>query len=235
MIPGLILPHYNRPDLLRRCIDSIDVPVERSLVIENGGTHHGAGAAMYGDRPVHIWRPPFSSIGYGGSINFGITQMADAPWWLWASNDVAFRPGALAAICARMAFEQATVLTTGFTWGAINRAAVDLVGLVDDWSFFPIYFDDNDYERRCRLAGVQWVEMPDAVIHGDAEHGNSLTIKSDERASAGNNRTFGENQARYVAKWGGPPRQEVYETPWNSGLPLWVTRPDVAGRARRQW
>lgn len=233
MIPVLIAPAYNRHDLLHRMLRSVDVPVGRTLIVDNGQNYEGIPDDLRGT----VLTPPYTSFGYGGSINIGIMQNPDVPWWMWASNDVEFHPGHLASVVSRMnETTEPRIVTGGFTWGAVNQALVDAVGLVDEWSFFPIYFDDNDYEYRCKLAGVEWIEDWDAgTTHGDGEFAASITINTDELARKGNDRSFVQNGQAYREKWGGWPKEERYKTPWDSGLPVWVTRPDMAGRDRRRW
>lgn len=240
-VPALICPAYNRHDLLERMLESVDVPIERGLIVDNGFNYDPSRLSREAlEHVFHVkhWRPPFASIGYGGAINFGITQMADAPWWLWASNDVQFLPGHLATVVERMeaARGKPTIITGGFTWAALNPELVYEVGLIDDWSFFPIYFDDNDYHWRVVLAGATWIEDGHTgIVHGEGD-GGSLTIRSDPVVRERNHHSFRENEQRYRAKWGGMPGQEVYRTPWNLDRPLWATgRPEITGRARRQW
>src|SRR5207244_4166695 len=100
-----------------------------------------------------------------GSINFLIAQTPDAPWWFWASNDIVFGPGDLAEIVALMdgAGRGPRIVTNDYSWGAINRAVVDTIGLFDDWSFYPIYFDDNCLAYRCKLAGIEWVRYEGGI------------------------------------------------------------------------
>lgn len=241
MIPVLVIPTYNRPDLLERALRSIDVPVERLLIVDNGkGYVRYLGSeedALLSRLNATIWRPPYEGIGYGGGINFGITQNPTADWWMWSSNDVEFHPGTLASVARRMNEAKGPrAVTGGFTWGAVNPILVDMVGLVDDWSFFPIYFDDNDYHRRCLLAGVEWIDDgTTGITHGAEGHQASLTIRSDQEAARSNNRSFQQNAMAYLDKWGGLPGRETFDTPWNSGMPVWVTKPDINGRIRRRW
>jgi hypothetical protein len=232
VIPVLIAPAYNRHDLLHRMLRSVDVEVGHTLIFDNGRNYEGIPDDLRGT----VVTPPLTSMGYGGSINFGIAQSPHAPWWMWASNDVEFLPGHLATVVERMQVTSPRIVTGGFTWGAVNRALIDEVGLVDDWSFFPIYFDDNDFEYRCKLAGVEWIEdWATGSRHGDERHGASLTIQSDPKAMSDNGISFTENRLAYIAKWGGLPREERFTTPWDSGLPLWATRPNMAGRKSRTW
>lgn len=237
MIPVLICPVVSRYDLLERMFNSIDHPVGKTVIVDNG---------MAGWTPSDFdlhrrlnFDPilPISGLGYGGAINAGIMQTADAPWWMWASNDVVWHPGALEEIAALMdGHKEPRIVTGGFTWAAVNPALINEVGLIDEWSFFPIYYDDNDYQYRCQLAGVDWVEWWDkGTDHGSDGKPGSMTINSDQAIRRKNDASFQENGRRYVEKWGGMPRKEVYKSPWNKGWPVWVTKPDITGRAMRIW
>lgn len=235
MIPALVATAYNREDLLIRMLKSIDHPVERGLIIDNGRTNLVAPDFLGPE--WRVFTPPFSSLGYPGSINFIVMQCPDAPWWFWASNDIVFGPGDLANIVALMdeAAGVPRIVANDYSWGAFNRAVVDRIGLFDDWSFYPLFFDDADFSRRRLLANVEWVRYEGSITQGADGFANSLTINSDEKLKVENGRSWGINEAAYVAKWGGLPGSEVFETPWNSGLPLWATKPDPRGRQIRSW
>lgn len=231
MIPVLILPVLRDFDTAERMLASIDHPVGRLVIVDNsltGWTSRTRRDALY-IRPI-------TGLGYPGGINASISQTPDAPWWLFASADLVFGPGDLESVARLMSEATGPRLVTGshrglrFVYGALNAACVEKVGLMDDWSFYPIYFDDDDYERRCHLAGVDWVRFD-----GSMRHAGSMTIKDPELGEA-NGRTYPQNFDAYVAKWGGSPGAETFATPWNvPGLPLWATRPDPRGRARRLW
>lgn len=232
MIPVLITSIVNRPDLLDRMFDTLDVPVGRALVVDNG--HVG-----YQREGVTVCEPPFESLGWPGSLNFGIMQTPEAPWWLFVNNDAYFEPGSLARLVDRMqdAGGVPRLVTDGYTVGGLNRAMVELVGLFDEWSYFPIYFDDTDYSRRAALSGYP-VEHGHYCLEGDIGEVDvpSLTTKSDPVLSAANNRTWALNEAAYVAKWGGLPGAERFTVPWDRpGTPLWATHPDPRGRMLRTW
>lgn len=234
MIPVFIAPHYNRPDLTDRMLASIDSPVGRGLVVDN--SRSGYQPAVGSE-----WRtfaPPFTSLGYPGSINFGIMQTPDAPWWVWCSNDVVFGPGDLAAIATEMEMAGSApyIVTAHFAMGALNRALVELVGLFDEHSFWPLYFDDNDYAYRCHLAGVDVHYNEWNISEGTAGFATSLTVQSDPVVALANSRSFAINRAAYVEKWGGVPGEERFRFPWNRrATPLWATRPSPAGRTARSW
>ncbi len=236
VIPAFVTSAVNRYDLLLRMLESIDEPVERGLVCING-------PEPFADAELPplagTWRSievPFGSLGWPGVLNFGIARLPDAPWWLFSNNDVRFSPGALAEMARQMdAADGPLVLSSRWAVFALNAAVVERVGLFDEWSFWPLYFDDTDYAYRCHLAGIP-VQIGDfGVLDGDGFYATSLTIHSDEKLARANNRTWIINQAAYVAKWGGRPGAEKFTTPWDSGLPLWVTRPSPSGRVEREW
>ena len=233
MIPILIAPVINRFDLLERMLRSIDHPVGSVLVVDNSCSGYEVPSDI--EVPIQYLRP-VNPIGYGGAINQGIMQNSHLMWWMWSSNDVVWHPGALAELDAAMTgHTPARIVTGGFTWGALNHDLVNKVGLVDEWSFFPIYYDDNDYHYRCTLAGVEWVEWWDkGTDHGESGKA-SMTINSSPALMNKNHSSFTENTNRYLAKWGGMPGKEVFKSPWDSGMPVWVTKPDITGRAQRLW
>lgn len=114
-------------------------------------------------------------------------------------------------------------------YGAMNREAIDAIGLFDD-GFYPIYFDDDDMQYRCELGGVEWV-----TYDGNIQHQGSTTIQTDPALMQANTASFELNRARYVAKWGGPPGSERYSRPWDKPVPLSYAPVDIAGRARKVW
>lgn len=232
MIPALVTSAVNRYDLLEAMLRSIDVEVERTLVCINGAERWAGETGS----PFDVIHVPGWTLGWPGVLNFGIARYPDAPWWLFANNDLRFEPGALAEIARQM--DGATgpkLLSHRWAAFAMNAAVVERVGLFDEWSFWPLYFDDTDYAYRCHLAGIR-VEVGDfGVVEGDENHRTSLTIHSDEALERANNRTWIVNQAAYVAKWGGRPGREVFTSPWNSGMPVWAVRPSPSGRVEREW
>jgi GT2 family glycosyltransferase len=237
-IPVLIVPAVSRFDLLERLIRSLDEPVERLVIVDNSCS----GATVSDPRAEYI--RPITGLGYPGGINAGIMQTPAAPWWLFASVDIEFGEDDLAAISSRMNGTAEPRVVTGtrndsrmlrWAYGALNVATVRAVGLMDEHAFYPIYFDDDDYERRCKLAGIEWLPYDGDIRHGDDGLEGSVTIKSDAAMSEANTRTFALNRAEYHAKWGGGPTWEAFDTPWDSDVPLSHVRPDPAKRAARLW
>lgn len=229
MIPVLIIPTLNGWERIPALLASVNVPVGRTVIVDNARTGRRLGS--------HDYLRPIANLGFAGSINAVVLQTPDAAWWMWASDDIAFGPSDLEAIAAHMDTHAPRVVTgtrnderlLRFAYGAINRACIEAVGLLDE-GFYPAYYEDDDYEYRCRTGGVSWITHDGAITHS-----RSATIGTDPALAAANARTFPLNHARYVAKWGGPPGSEGFSTPWGKPVPLSFSPPDIAGRAARTW
>lgn len=236
MIPVVITSTMNRPDLLDRLLDSLDVEVGRTLVVDNG-------RIGYQREGVTVFTPPFQSLGWPGTLNFGVMQAPDAPWWLLVNDDAWFESGKLALLAedveSDIAAGRAIVNHHEWTVVALTSLVVERVGLFDEHSFWPLYFDDTDYSYRCHLAGIPVVEgdwcREGDIGHEDVKNEHAATVRSDPDLAAANNRTWQLNRAAYIAKWGGPPGREQFTTPWGRDLPLWATKPDPWGRLARAW
>ena len=239
MIPALIIPAVSRFDMLEENLAAIDHPVRRLVIIDNSLT--GYTYAPPEGSPIErvdIMRPVLG-IGVTGGFNAGVMQTPEAEWWLLSSTDIGYGPGDLANIAALMDESPDPAVVTGTrndqrllrgAYMALNRGCVEAIGLYDEWAFYPCYFEDDDWIRRCELGGVDWLEYD-----GGISHDRSITIRSDPQAAARNQATFPANQRRYVEKWGGTPGAETFDTPYGLGVPLSYTKPDPLGRLERLW
>lgn len=230
MIPVLIVPVLNHPELLHRCVASIDHPVQTLLVVDNSAEREmGAVARMALTSFVSelVVTVPPRNLGVAGSVNLGIKSYPEAPWWMVANADLAFGPGDLPRLDAAMEQEAIARLATWAAYG-VRREIIDEVGLIDE-NFAPIYYDDTDFEYRARLAGIRIVDLPSGVIHDES------SSYRDSHYAADNARTFPVNAAYYAAKWGGPRGRETFTTPFGSGLPLWAWRLDIGRLAGQRW
>jgi GT2 family glycosyltransferase len=192
MLENLIVPVLNRYDLLQRMLDSVDVPVEHLLVIDNG---LGTDTLEISDKfakVTHLRMP--ANLGVAGSWNLGIKSFPYAHRWFMVSNDVVFQPGALEKL-AQARRDEITLTADAPNWQAfaLGDEAVTDLGLFDECGFYPAYFEDNDYMRRAEFAGVN-IRKLDIDLH----HDNSSTIKAGYQEK--NNKTFIANQRLYKAK-----------------------------------
>lgn len=242
-VPVLICPCISRFDLLERMLRSIPPgAVDRVVIIDNSCSDYRIPNLPEYDHLSISYIRPIINIGYGGGLNAGISQTPDAPWWVFCNADVFFGPGCLETVEQEIRQAEGPAFVHSYTvnafaFAALNRELVERVGLFDEWTFFPAYFEDNDYAYRMRLHGIARTVIHVPVYHGNdegPEHG-SLTIRSDGAYREANDRTFAENKQRYGEKWGGQPGGEEYTTPWMRDVPLSHVEIDLAGRARRSW
>lgn len=203
VIPVLGVPVLNRGDLARAMLDSVDVEIGEVIVVLNGEPEETR-QALDGHQVTFI--DPAHNMGVAGSINMVVKARPAAPWWMIANADMVFGPGDLERLAAAMASDEPT-LALLFEFGAFgfNQAVIDEVGWYDE-NFYPIYYDDNDFERRCKLGGVKIMRLLNRC-----QHVGSATINSGYRAH--NDRTFPRNADYYIAKWGGLPGHETVNAP----------------------
>jgi GT2 family glycosyltransferase len=165
MVPVVVIPVLNRYDLLERCLDSLDFPVDKIIIIDNGGKieedclvmprHSRHGKTYILDMP--------SNLGVATSWNLGIKMTPFASGWI--------------------------LLTGSPEWACawIGSSVVRDVGLFCE-AFHPAYFEDNDYERRAVRLGVNIRKSQDIIMHD-----NSSTLLSDVGYQAKNSATFNSN------------------------------------------
>jgi GT2 family glycosyltransferase len=192
MLENLIVPVLNRYDLLQRMLDSVDVPVDHLLIIDNG---LGTDTLELSDKfakVTHLRMP--ANLGVAGSWNLGIKSFPYAHRWFIVSNDVVFQAGALEKL-AQARRDEITLTADAPNWQAfaLGDGAVTDLGLFDECGFYPAYFEDNDYMRRAEFAGVN-IRKLDIDLH----HDNSSTIKSGYQSK--NDKTFLVNQRHYQFK-----------------------------------
>jgi GT2 family glycosyltransferase len=190
LIENLIVPVLNRYDLLQRMLDSVDIPVDHLLVIDNG-----LGADLrFSDKfkKATVLQMP-ANLGVSGSWNLGIKSFPYAERWFIASNDVIFQPGALAKL-SEARRDEITLTGEAPHWQvfALGDEAVNDIGLFDE-SLFPAYFEDNDYMRRAEFVGVN-IRRLDINV----KHDNSSTIKAGYEQK--NAKTFFANQRYFESK-----------------------------------
>lgn len=193
MLSNLTVPVLNRYDLLQRMLYSIDYPVGHLMLIDNGG---GITDIKVPDkvRDVSILSMP-SNLGVATSWNLGIKAFAQAPVFYFSSADVAYEPGSLEAM-AKASPKEITLAEQSPHWQtfAIGEDVVSKIGLFDE-SLYPIYFEDNDYERRAKNSKITISRTIKPV-----RHDNSSTIHSNDLLRLENHRTFANNGAYYKNK-----------------------------------
>src|SRR5512146_1130159 len=92
----LAIPALNRPDLLRRCVASID-PAWHVIVVDNspaGGIADGIEVEV-----IDVGR----NLGVAASWNLVMKAHPDEPWWAFANVDTEFAPDDLDRLAREMA------------------------------------------------------------------------------------------------------------------------------------
>lgn len=188
----LIVPVLNRFDLLQRMVESIDVEatvyVINNSAVRQDFEHSNPLVKMH-------WVDLPSNLGVASSWNLGIKMLPFESRWFISSADCVFAPGDLELL--QTAKPDALTLCDRFPYYqtfAVGEEIVNKIGLFDE-GLHPIYFEDNDYERRITKAGLRVDRLPLQLGHD-----NSSTINSDVKLSMRNEVTFRNNQKYFQDK-----------------------------------
>jgi len=193
MIPVLGFLTYSRFDLAQRLLDSIDFPVKDLVIVDNSGKREFN--PVKPDLVENLWliQVPHG-LGYGGGLNLIVKTTPFSPYWVLLNDDSVLAPGALKKISEQVDTQAINFLSIMPKWSGfvLGEGAVLKAGLFDE-RFHPIYFEDNDYERRLMKSGV-----PAKFIHAVLQHDNSSTLNSGFHSQ--NNTTFQRNQKLFQKK-----------------------------------
>lgn len=197
-IPVIVIPVLNRFDLLQKTLDSIDVPVDEVLIINNSGSPaKDLTCAMAGT--LRVLDLP-SNLGVAASWNLGIKLYPFADYWLIGSADTHFSAGTLASMQADFGKDR-IVHIYGYGAFALGCEVVEQVGLFDE-AYYPIYFEDWDYRDRVDNAGVTVIGTPTPAVTSTLvdDNGGSVTIHSDPKFLQRNQLTQQMNGRVYYRK-----------------------------------
>ena len=186
MIPVLAFSTFARHDLAQRMIDSIDYPVEHLVIVDNSGKQEFK--PVKPDIVKNLWLIPVPfGVGPAAAGNFVIKATPHAHYWLFASEDTYCPPGSLEKIHNEVDTDALNFVDAQPDWCfiALGQGVVLKAGLMSEL-FYPLYFDDNDYERIIDHYGI-----PKKRIHARINHDNSSTIASGYGDK--NRRTFEAN------------------------------------------
>jgi GT2 family glycosyltransferase len=193
VIPVLGFLTYSRFDLADRLLQSIDHPVEHLVIVDNSGKREYQ--PVKPDLVKNLWFIQLPhGLGYGGGLNLIVKTTPFAPYWVLVNDDTVFQPGALQKIADQVDTEAINFLSIMPKWSGfvLGEGAVLKAGLFDE-RFHPIYFEDNDYERRLMQAGVKA-----KFINAEIGHDNSSTLNSGFHSQ--NDKTFQANQRLFQSK-----------------------------------
>lgn len=223
MIPVLGIPVYNRVDLLLRCLRSIDFPVRRIVLVNNGQIPDLLERVLEVDEirnsPLNesIWvQEPRANIGVAGAWNWllhtqlaqrsevGTRRSAADGYVVICNNDIQWAPNDLERMHWAALSDPGMCAVFGnwsFSNFLVTREGVRQLGYFDE-NFWPAYLEDGDYWRRICVSGAKVCHAAGInSIHGENGEG-SCTIHSDPDLARRNEATHQRNWIYYRAKWG---------------------------------
>lgn len=201
-------------------IRSIDFPVKRLLVIDNGSQFNPADdlTQLSPSIDTAIIQHNTDNLGFAGSCNFAMDHAFNVLGRnavLIVGNDVAFAPGDLAIFWQTLLdHPQADFVFGNHSFGNffVKRSGFEKVGWF--WEeLYPAYWEDGDFWTRIMRSGAK-------AIHAAglrAIHEGSATIKSDATIARLSNGRFQHNARLYAEKWGYVNKVETFATPYNRG------------------
>jgi GT2 family glycosyltransferase len=186
MIPVIGFAVYSQFDKADRLLASIDYPVEHLVIVDNSGTKNWEPKQPEEVKNLWLIRVPFG-LGLVGAWNLIIKSTPYAPYWVLVNDDAWFEAGALEKISKEVDPESINFVDIVPDWSCVvfGEGAIAKAGLYDE-RFYPLYFDDNDLDRRMEKAGVRIQRIAAKVHH---ENSSSLSGKSEQ-----NNRSYSANQ-----------------------------------------
>ena len=193
MIPVLGFATLTKFDMAQRLLDSIDYPVQKLVIVDNSGKK--AWIPEPNDYVSELWtiRLPHG-LGANGAWNLIIKTTPFAPYWVIPNDDSWFEPGALEIIANQVDPQKFNFVDVNPKWSCVvpGEGAIQKAGLWDE-VFHPIYYDDDEYEWRMNMLGVEFNTIP-AKVH----HNNSSTLASGYQAK--NQRPFSRNRSVFKNK-----------------------------------
>ena len=196
MIPVMIVPILTGPKILYAMLESIDYPVAKLIIIDNGDClNTSTGWPVEHVQSTKVIKMP-ANLGVAGSWNLGIKAAPFAPWWLIVNFDVTWPPGSLRMFAEQGSADEILLSECLQPWSAfaIGENVVRRVGLFDE-GFHPAYFEDNDYARRCADEIIRPAPIP-------VRHENSSTLAAADYGEK-NNRTYLANLDYFQGGGGG--------------------------------
>lgn len=225
-IPVFAIPILNRGDLLLRLVQSIDYPVKKLFIINNGtdaGVVDAIAKIMKGINKniltceVYV---PQKNLGVAASWNTIMRENADAPYCFICANDMFFEHAGhlkrMADFAAEKHLTHAMMYADGYSCFCMTKLGLEQVGEFDE-NIFPAYLEDSDHFYRLKLSGAVSQGFPDVEMrHGEPPYNGSATIMSNEKFRDANAITHGKNFEYYAQKWGGEGGKEVFTHPFNN-------------------
>nr|QFG74130.1 MAG: hypothetical protein [Megaviridae environmental sample] len=192
---NIAIPIVNRWDLLERCLNSIDFPVNKVIIVDNSFSEYirqHVKAFTQNDHPYInefiLIDKRMNNLGFAGSLNY-VMQCFPMDWWFFCNNDVIFGKGDLYKIATYLMSTKTSppYICKCWQWCAciIKKPLIDAIGFLDE-TFYPSYFEDTDYQLRAAIWGYNNnIEVIGSIDNLNIKHGDK-NPKSLENASKHN-------------------------------------------------
>lgn len=205
---GIGIPTLNRYDLLLPALHfyaTHDFPNTRINIIDNGnqGIQNNYGSN------VRIFETKEENLSVAGSWNRLCQQIFSESDYALILNDDIYLGRKQFEIELLLHQQTSDLFLSTCEWSVfiIPKKTFIKIGSFDE-SFTPAYYEDNDYMYRLKLAGMRAMTIP---FLNPVVYKNSQTLVKDPTIST----YVKKNKSRYIAKWGGEPKMEVFKKPYN--------------------
>lgn len=195
----LIVPVLNRYDLLNRMIESIDHPIERLLIIDNGYERRKDGLGPICNNPNVKQMDLLNmahNFGIAPSWNLGVKNYPFENVFYFGSNDCVFAPGTLAKLERESSPDRVTISEMWPHWQlfSVGEKVFETCGLFDE-AIFPMNFEDDEFQWRVTSLGFE-VRKADLPMM----HDGHMTFRSDDHYARRNSVTYQANEQYFNKK-----------------------------------
>ncbi len=227
---AVVLPVFNQLEYTRACLESLapDIAAGLELIVVNNGSSDGTGAYLSSLAGAKVAQNE-TNLGCAKAWNQGV-HLSTREWTVLMNNDVVAARGWLEALLEFAGNTGAEIVAPALREGPLNyafqeyatdfmrrmrgvcrwgeahgicfmvrRRVFEVVGNFDE-NFRIGQFEDADFFRRAKMAGVKLAMTGGAFLH----HFGSITQNAiRQRApAAGDGSYYAENRAYYLRKWG---------------------------------
>lgn len=217
---ALCIPVLNRYDTLAKAVESAFAGSRKPdglLIVDNGGKLDIDAYARY--TPIYNVVEPGTNIGCARSWN-AFYKLTGTEWQpLITNDDVEFYPDTIGVLERDILLhpfvypgsvnKEGNVMNA-FSMFMLRRNIFAEIGEFDE-TFWPAYFEDNDYALRLTRKGYTLHASDCSYGHvGSATRASLLPGELDQH-----HHYFRVARSWYKRKWGGLPGSEVFTTPYN--------------------
>jgi GT2 family glycosyltransferase len=198
MIPVLGFAVVSQFQLAEQLLASIDYPIEHLVIVDNSGTQTWKPTKPEQVKTMWVLQIPFG-LGLVGAWNLIVKSTPYAPYWVLINDDATFEPGSLATIAEQANPEGLGHPKVAPLWSAIvlGQTIVEQIGLYDE-RFYPLYFDDNDYERRIEENNLLVYNIDAGIVHHNSA---SVNRERNEHTYRNNRLLHAEKTANKDNSW----------------------------------